>query len=105
MATPMQFDVLREHYSDTMAMFSRLTIKYNIPEEDYKKDRDQYSAIWLKDVRSPKLEEIDYKRVLSELQAISKPWSDFCDKLYQERENAPVFLDDIELEVPTFIKF
>ncbi len=91
MATPMQYDVLREHYSDTMAMFSRLTNKYNIPEEDYKKDRDQYSAIWLKDVRYLELEQIDYDKVLLQLQAISKPWSDFCEKLYQERKRSYIF--------------
>jgi hypothetical protein len=44
--------------------------------------------------------------LLAKLQVISKPWHDFCEKLYQERENTPVFLDDdVELEVPTFIKF
>jgi len=91
MATPMQYDVLRECYSDTMAMFSRLTIKYNIPEENYEEDEKKYLATWLKEVRNIELEQIDYDKALSQLQAISKPWSDFCEKLYQERKRSHIF--------------
>lgn len=84
MTTPMQYDVLRECYSDTMAMFSRLKHKYNIPEDSCREDEEKYLAIWLREVKSVELEQIDYKKVLEKLQAISKPWHDFNKKLYEE---------------------
>ncbi len=106
MATPMEYDVLREYYWAVMAMLNNLTHTFNIPKEDYRNDKTQLETIWQNEIQGINFDEINYDKVLAKLQAISKPWQDLENHLYEERKNAPVFLDDdIELEVPTFIKF
>jgi hypothetical protein len=106
MATPMEYDVLREYYWAVMAMLNNLTHNFNIQKEDYRNDKTQLETIWQNEIQGINFDEINYDKVLAKLQTISKPWQDLNNRLYEERKNAPVFLDDdIELEVPTFIKF
>lgn len=93
MATPMEYDVLREFYSDTMAMFSRLAHKHNIPKEDYKEDKEEFSAIWLNEVRSLELEQIDYDKILAKLQAISKPWRNIENQFFRIKSLSTFLMD------------
>ena len=114
MATPMQYDVLNECYSDTMAMFSRLTLKYNVSKDNYQDDEDRYIEVWLREIKEPDLEDIDYDKVFAKLEAISRPWHGLDDKLFKESKGAYAesdklacfFLEDDEkLDVPTLVKY
>ncbi|MDD3775736.1 MAG: hypothetical protein PHV08_07265 [Sulfurovaceae bacterium] len=114
MATPIQCDVLSECYSDTMAMFSRLTLKYNVPKDNYQDDKDRYIEVWLKEIHELDFEDIDYDKAFAKLEAISRAWHDLDDKLFEESEGASkdsgkldcLFLEDDEkLDVPTLVKY
>lgn len=114
MATPIQYDVLNECYNDTMAMFSRLTLKYNVSKDNYQDDADRYIEVWLKEIKELDLEDIDYDKVFAKLQAISRPWHDLDDKLFKESKGVYAesdkldcfFLEDDEkLDVPTLVKY
>jgi len=86
MATPMEYDVLNECYWDAMATFARLTTSYHVPESNYKADQENYNQIWLSKVHGVELSKIDYEGVISELNAIVKPWEDLDEKLFEEQE-------------------
>lgn len=91
MATPMEYDVLREYYWAVKAMLNNLTHTFNIPKEDYINDKTQLETIWQNEIQYIEIENIDYKAMLAKLQAIAKPWQDLENHLYEERKNAPVF--------------
>jgi hypothetical protein len=48
MATLMAYNVLWECYGDTMAMFSRLTLKYHILRKKYQRDKENILQYGLK---------------------------------------------------------
>ncbi len=114
MATPMQYDALKECYNDTIAMFSRLSLKYNIQKNNYQDDENRYNEVWFREIKELDLEDIDYDKVFAKLEAISRPWHDLNDKLFKESKGVYVesdkldcfFLEDDEkLDVPTFVKY
>lgn len=75
MATPMEYDVLREIYSSKRASLSRLRVKYGIDTKQFEKDKDRFVQIWINEVQDLDLEEIDYDLAREHLNEASNPWT------------------------------
>ena len=75
MATPMEYDVLREIYSSKMSSLSRLEVKYSINTKQFKEDEDRFIQIWINEVQGLDLEEIDYDLAREHLNEASNPWT------------------------------
>lgn len=81
MASPMEYDVLREMYSSAMAALTRLEIKYGIDTEQFKSNRKQFVDIWLEDVKRKNVEDINYQAAAQKMKDAAKPWTDLGREL------------------------
>ena len=65
MATPMEYDTLREIYSSAMATLTRLEIKKIVNKSQFKEDEEK------------NLETINYSIVADQMKNAAKPWMRF----------------------------
>ena len=56
MATPMEYDTLREIFSSAGAALHRLKVTYGVAIEKYAKDKEKFNAIWINEVHKKDLE-------------------------------------------------
>jgi hypothetical protein len=84
MATPMEYDTLREIYSSAMATLSRLRIKYGIDVAQFEEAENTFVQAWLNEVKRKDLEDIDYHAAAQKMKDAAKPWIDLEDELWQE---------------------
>jgi len=85
-ATPMEYDTLREIFSSAGAALHRLKVTYGVAIEKYAKDKEKFNAIWINEVHKKDLEQIDYKTTALHLKAAAKPWMDLAVKLRQNSQ-------------------
>ena len=91
MATPMEYDTLREIYSSAMAALTRLETQPGIDATQFKEDENRFVQVWLNEVKRKDLEEIDYPAAAQNLKSTAKIWTDLEEKLYQNLQKE---LDD-----------
>ena len=80
MATPMEYDTLREIFSSAGAALHRLKVTYGVAIEKYAKDKEKFNAIWINEVHKKDLNQIDYKAAALHLKAAAKSWMDDLKK-------------------------
>ena len=85
MATPMEYDVLRELYSSAMATLTRLELRYGIDVEQFKEAEDNFVQVWLNEVKRKDLEDIDYQAAAQKMKDAAKPWINIEDEFYTEK--------------------
>lgn len=81
MATPMEYDTLREIYSSVMSILTRLELKYNVDGEQFKEAENNFVQVWLTDVKNKDLEEINYDEASVKMKEAAKPWMDMANDL------------------------
>jgi len=86
MATPMEYDTLREIYSSAMAALTRLKIKYGVDTEQFNEAENEFVQVWINEVKSLDLEEIDYQTAASHMKEVAKPWTDLEEELWQNSQ-------------------
>ena len=86
MATPMEYDVLREMYSTAMAALTRLKIKYNVDTEQFNEAENEFVQVWIKEVHNLDLEEINYQAAATHMKEVAKPWTDLAEELWQRSQ-------------------
>ena len=91
MATPMEYDTLREIYSSAMAALTRLKIKYGVDTEQFNEAENEFVQVWINEVKSLDLEEINYQAAATHMKKVAKPWTDLEEELWQ---NSQKELDD-----------
>jgi len=74
MATPMEYDTLREIYSSAMAELTRLEKQENADTEQFKDAEDNFVQVWLEEVKRKDLEDIDYQAAAQKMKDMAKPW-------------------------------
>jgi len=74
MATPMEYDTLREIYSSAMAELTRLETQQGIDIEQFKEAEDNFVQVWLEEVKRKELKEIDYQATSQKMKDMAKPW-------------------------------
>ena len=86
MATPMEYDVLREIYSSAMAAFTRLEIKYGIDTKQFEANRNRFVQVWLDEVKRKDLEAIDYQAAAAHMKEAAELWTDLEEDLWQKSQ-------------------
>ena len=81
MATPMEYDTLREIYSSAMAALTRLETQQGIDATQFKDAEDNFVQVWLNEVKRKDLKEIDYQAAAQKLKDAAKPWMDIIEQL------------------------
>ena len=76
MATPMEYDVLREIYSSAMAALTRVETQQGIDAAQFKNAEDNFVQVWLNEVKRKDLKEIDYQAAAQKMKDAAKPWID-----------------------------
>ena len=76
MATPMEYDTLRELYSSAMAALTRLETQQDIDAAQFKDAEDNFVQVWLNEVKRKDLKEIDYQAAAQKMKDAAKPWID-----------------------------
>ena len=76
MATPMEYDTLRELYSSAMAALTQLEIQQGIDAAQFKEAENNFVQVWLNEVKRKDLEAIDYQAAAQKLKDAAKPWID-----------------------------
>ena len=74
MASPMEYDTLREIYSSAMAALTRLEIQQGIDAAQFKEAENNFVQVWLNEVKRKDLEEINYQSVAQKMKDAAKPW-------------------------------
>ena len=74
MATPMEYDTLRELYSSVMAALTRLETQQDIDVAQFKEAENNFVQIWLNEVKRKDLEAIDYQAAAQKMKDAAKPW-------------------------------
>jgi len=74
MATPMEYDVLREIYSSAMAALTRLETQSGIDATQFKEAENNFVQVWLNEVKRKDLETIDYQAAATKMNETAKPW-------------------------------
>jgi len=74
MATPMEYDTLREIYSSVMAVLTRLEIQQGIDAAQFKEAENNFVQVWLNEVKRKDLEAIDYQAAAQKMKNAAKPW-------------------------------
>ncbi len=77
MATPMEYDTLRELYSSAMAALTRVETEQGIDAEQFKEAENNFVRVWLNEVKRKDLKEIDYQAAAQKMKDAAKPWTDF----------------------------
>jgi len=75
MATPMEYDTLRELYSSAMAALTRLETQQSIDAAQFKDTEDSFVQVWLEEVKRKELKEIDYQAAAQKMKDAAKPWT------------------------------
>jgi len=86
MATPMEYDTLREIFSSAGAALHRLKVTYGVAIEQYAKDKEKFNAAWINEVHKKDLEQIDYQVAAQKLKDAAKPWTDLTKELWQNSQ-------------------
>ena len=81
MATPMEYDTLREIYSSAMAALTRLEMKPGIDPSQFKEAEDNFVQVWLNEVKLKDFEDIDYQTAAQKMKDAAKPWTNIEDSL------------------------
>ncbi|WP_353662631.1 hypothetical protein [Hydrogenimonas sp. SS33] len=81
MATPMEYDVLREIYSSERASLSRLRVKYGIDTKQFEAAKNKFVQVWINEVQGLDLKDIDYQAAAKKLKDAAKPWTDLEEKM------------------------
>jgi len=81
MATPMEYDTLRELYSSAMAALTRLEVQQDIDAAQFKEAESRFVQVWLNEVKRKDLEAIDYQASARKLKDTAKPWMDLAEEL------------------------
>jgi len=76
MATPMEYDTLREIFSSAGAALHRLKVTYGVAIEKYAKDKEKFNAVWINEIHNKDLKDIDYKAAALHLKTAAKSWLD-----------------------------
>ncbi len=76
MATPMEYDTLRELYSSAMAALTRVETQQGIDAAQFKDAEDNFVQVWLNEVKRKDLKEIDYQAAAQKMKDAAKPWID-----------------------------
>jgi len=74
MATPMEYDTLREIYSSTMAALTRLETQPGINAAQFKEAENSFVQVWLNEVKRKDLKEINYQSAAQKMKDATKPW-------------------------------
>ena len=74
MATPMEYDTLRELYSSSMAALTRLETHQGIDAAQFKEAENNFVQVWLNEVKRKELEAIDYQAAAQKMKDAAKPW-------------------------------
>jgi len=85
MATPMEYDTLREIYSSAMAALTRLETQQGIDAAQFKDAEDNFVQVWLNEVKRKDLKEIDYQAAAQKMKDAAKPWTTIEDEFYTEK--------------------
>jgi len=75
MATPMEYDTLREIYSSAMAALTRLETQQGIDTAQFKDAEDNFVQVWLEEVKRKELEAIDYQAAAQKMKDAAMPWT------------------------------
>ena len=76
MATPMEYDTLRELYSSAMAALTRVETQQDIDAAQFKEAENNFIRVWLNEVKRKDLEAIDYQAAAQKMKDAAKPWID-----------------------------
>jgi hypothetical protein len=74
MATPMEYDTLREIYSSAMAALTRLETQAGTDVTQLKEAENNFVQVWLNEVKRKDLETIDYQAAAQKMKDAAKPW-------------------------------
>ena len=74
MATPMEYDTLRELYSSVMAALTRVETQQGIDVAQFKEAENNFVRVWLNEVKRKDLKEIDYQSAAQKMKDAAKPW-------------------------------
>jgi hypothetical protein len=85
MATPMEYDTLRELYSSAMATLTRLEMQPGIDTAQFKEAENNFVQVWLNEVKRKNLKEIDYQAAAQKMKDAAKPWINIEDEFYTEK--------------------
>jgi len=83
MATPMEYDTLREIYSSAMAALTRLETKPGIDPAQFKEAENNFVQVWLNEVKRKDLKDIDYQATAQKMKDAAKPWTDHTKELWK----------------------
>ena len=86
MATPMEYDTLREIFSSAGAALHRLKVTYGVVIEKYAKDKEKFNAIWINEVHKKDLKDIDYQTAAQKMKDAAKPWTDLAEELWKKSQ-------------------
>ena len=76
MATPMEYDTLRELYSSEMAALTRVETWQGIDAAQFKEAENNFVQVWLNEVKRKDLKEINYQTAAQKMKDAAKPWTD-----------------------------
>ena len=74
MATPMEYDTLREIYSSAMAALTRLEMKPGIDPAQFKEAENNFVIVWFNEVKRKDLKDIDYQTAAQKMKDAAKSW-------------------------------
>ena len=86
MATPMEYDTLREIYSSAMATLTRLEIQQGINATQFKEAENNFVQVWLNEVKRKDLKEINYQVAARKMKDVAKPWIDLEEGLREKSQ-------------------
>ena len=86
MATPMEYDVLREMYSTAMAALTQLETQQGIDVAQFKDAENSFVQVWLNEVKRKDLEAIDYQATAQKMKDAAKPWTDLAEEQWQKSQ-------------------
>jgi hypothetical protein len=84
MATPMEYDTLRELYSSAMATLTRLEMQQGIEAAQFKEAENNFVQVWLNEVKRKNLKEIDYQAAAQKMKEAARPWASLAEELYEK---------------------
>ena len=86
MATPMEYDVLREMYSTAMAALTHLETQQGIDAAQFKEAENNFVQVWLNEVKRKDLEAIDYQAAVQKMKDAAKPCTDLAEELWKKSQ-------------------
>ena len=84
MATPMEYDTLREIFNSAGAALHRLKVTYGVKIEKYTKDKEKFNTIWINEVHNKDLNQINYQKTALDLKVVAKSWMDDISKIQKD---------------------